>query len=50
LKELERFQKVTVGRELKMIMLKKEIKKMEAQLREANLALKKYDKKSRKIK
>lgn len=50
LKELERFQKVTVGREMKMIELKEEIRKMEAQLRETNLALKKYDKKSKKIK
>lgn len=44
--ELERFHKLAVGRELRMTELKKEIKKMEAQLREVNVKLKKYARKS----
>ncbi len=48
LKELEKFHRLTVGRELKMITLKKEVKKMEAQLREANLEFKKNAKSSNK--
>lgn len=45
--ELERFHKLAVGRELKMIELKEQIKKMEAQLRKASLQPKKYAKKSK---
>jgi HAMP domain-containing protein len=44
LEELERFHRLTVGRELKMMELKEKIKKMEVQLKEANLKLKKYEK------
>ncbi|MBZ9572650.1 cache domain-containing protein [Patescibacteria group bacterium] len=50
LEELERFHRVTVGRELKMLELKKQVRKMEAQLRETNLALKNYAKNSKKEK
>ena len=46
IKELEKFRRLTVGRELKMVELKRKIRKMEAQLREANLALRKYTEKS----
>lgn len=40
--ELERFHRLTIGREMKMVELKQKIRKMEAQLREVNLNLKKY--------
>lgn len=48
LKELEKFHRLTVGRELKMIMLKKEVKKMEARLRETILEFEKNAKFSNK--
>ncbi len=44
LRELERFHRLTVGRELKMMELKRQIKKMEAQLKEMKLRLEKYEK------
>ncbi len=48
LEELEKFHRLTVGRELKMIMLKKEVKKMEARLRETILEFEKNAKFSNK--
>ena len=50
IREMERFQNLTVGREIRMRELKKEVKKMEAQLRDANLKVEDYAKKPKKRK
>lgn len=46
--ELGRLHRLMVGRELKMVEMKNELRKMEAQLREARFRPKKYAKKSKK--
>lgn len=46
LSELERFHRLSVGREMKMVELKRKIRKMEVQLRETDLAIKRYAGKS----
>jgi len=48
--ELEKFHRLTIGRELKMMELKRRIKEMEAQLREVNLQLEEYAKKPKRKK
>lgn len=50
IEELERFHKLTIGRELKMMELKRENKKLQAQLREANFFIEKHAAKSSKRK